>query len=322
MENETSAWLAAIVNHSFDAIVSKTLDGVITSWNAAAERLFGYSVREAIGRHITVIVPPDRLEEEMEILARLRQGETIERFETMRLHRSGHLIPVELSVSPVRSTAGDIMGASTIARDITERKQRSEEQSLVVREMHHRIRNLLTVVQSIVRFSRRQAASVDDFAAELSERIVALAAAHQLILPEPGRPASPSTMLSAVVDALLKPYADAGHIRFEGYPLAIGENALTSFALIFHELATNAVKHGALANGAGSLDIWMEPAANDMLRIVWREIGGLVPNAGREGFGSDLMRLTAQALGAKIDRQWDRPVLTITIDIPLDRLQY
>ena len=116
------AQLAAIVVSSDDAIVSKTLDGVITSWNVGAERVFGYSAEEAIGKHISLIIPRDRLDEETEVLARLRRGEKIDHFETVRRRKDGRLVDVSLTVSPIRSSDGRIVGASKVARDITERR--------------------------------------------------------------------------------------------------------------------------------------------------------------------------------------------------------
>jgi PAS domain S-box-containing protein len=113
------ALLAAIVDSSFDAIVSKTLDGTITSWNAAAERIFGYSVAEAIGSHIAMLVPPERLDEEAWILGRLRAGERVENFETVRVRKDGTRIDVALTSSPVRNADGDIVGASKIVRDVS-----------------------------------------------------------------------------------------------------------------------------------------------------------------------------------------------------------
>lgn len=114
--------LAAIVEFSDDAMVSKTLDGTITSWNRGAERLFGYTAEEAIGRNITLIVPPDRLAEEATILERLRRGEQIEHFETIRLRKDRTLVDISLTISPVKNAEGRVVGASKVARDITERK--------------------------------------------------------------------------------------------------------------------------------------------------------------------------------------------------------
>jgi PAS domain S-box-containing protein len=120
---EAQARLAAIVESSEDAIVSKTLDGIIQSWNAGAERLFGYSQQEAVGQSITLIIPPERQDEERAILERLRRGERVEHFETVRVAKDGRRLDISLTVSPVRDREGRIIGASKVARDITDRKR-------------------------------------------------------------------------------------------------------------------------------------------------------------------------------------------------------
>ena len=119
--------LASIVQSSDDAIVSKNLDGIITSWNKGAERIFGYTAEEAIGQPITIVIPQDRQDEERTILTRIRRGERIDHFETVRQRKQGSLIVVSLTISPVKNAAGKIVGASKIARDVTEQK-RSQEQ--------------------------------------------------------------------------------------------------------------------------------------------------------------------------------------------------
>jgi PAS domain S-box-containing protein len=124
---ETSAKLAAIVKSSDDAIISKTLEGVITSWNPAAEKLFGYAAAEAVGKHMAVFFPADRREEEQEILARIAKGETISHFESQRVRKDGKLIEVAATISPLHDNSGRVIGASTIARDITDRKRAEEE---------------------------------------------------------------------------------------------------------------------------------------------------------------------------------------------------
>jgi two-component system sensor histidine kinase UhpB len=127
-EAELRARLAAIIDSSDDAIVSKTLDGVITSWNRGAERLFGYTTSEAVGKHIFLIIPDDRHAEEEDVLARLRRGEKIDHFETIRQTKDGRRIPISLTVSPIRDASGRIVGASKVARDITERTLVQESQ--------------------------------------------------------------------------------------------------------------------------------------------------------------------------------------------------
>ena len=123
----TARLLAAIVDSSDDAIISKNLDGIIQSWNKAAERLFGHPAANAIGKHISLIIPPERLSEEDEIIARLRAGDRIQHYETERIRADGRLVQVSLSISPVKNESGLVVGASKIARDITERKRSEAE---------------------------------------------------------------------------------------------------------------------------------------------------------------------------------------------------
>jgi PAS domain S-box-containing protein len=118
--------LASIVESSQDAIISKSLDGIIHSWNAAAERLFGYRAEETIGKHITLIIPPNRLGEEEQIISRIRQGERVNHFDTVRLRKNGDTVDISLTISPVFDEAGRVIGASKIAREITDRKESEE----------------------------------------------------------------------------------------------------------------------------------------------------------------------------------------------------
>ena len=138
--------LTSIVDSSDDAIISKDLNGIITSWNKSAERMFGYTEPEVIGQSITILIPPDRLDEEPNILARLRHGERVEHFETVRRRKDGTLLDISLTISPVKNEHGTIIGASKIARDISERKR--AEAALLASEA--RFRQLADAMPQIV----------------------------------------------------------------------------------------------------------------------------------------------------------------------------
>ena len=142
----TARRLAAIVESTDDAIVSKNLDGVVTTWNAGAARLFGYSADEMIGRSITAVIPDDREDEEPQILARLRQGEQLDHVETVRRHKDGRLINVSLTISPLRNADGKVVGASKIARDITGRKRAEAE----LRASRQRLQDLLAAIPAAI----------------------------------------------------------------------------------------------------------------------------------------------------------------------------
>jgi two-component system sensor kinase FixL len=133
-EQQLRSLLTSIIETSDDAIVSKNLDGVITSWNRGAERVFGYSAGEVVGQPITIVIPEDRQSEEREILTRVGRGERIDHYETVRQRKDGSLIVVSLTVSPVKSAEGKIVGASKIARDITEQRRGHEQIATLARE--------------------------------------------------------------------------------------------------------------------------------------------------------------------------------------------
>jgi len=168
LAEEVNARLSAIVESADDAIISKTLDGVIRSWNAGAERLFGYSASEAIGQSVTLIIPPEKLDEEQLILSRLRRGERIEHYETVRVSKDGQRIDISLTISPIQDLTGRIIGASKVARDITARK-RSEAALVALKnqleEAHqrkdeflamlaHELRNPLAVIDNSLQLLR------------------------------------------------------------------------------------------------------------------------------------------------------------------------
>jgi PAS domain S-box-containing protein len=138
--------LAAIVESSEDAIISKDLDGVITTWNRGAELVFGYTAEEAVGKPVTLLIPADRLDEEPEILARIRRGERVEHFETIRRRKDGRLIDISLTISPVRDEHGRIIGVSKIARDITDRKEAEAR----LQESEQRLKDLLAAIPAAI----------------------------------------------------------------------------------------------------------------------------------------------------------------------------
>jgi PAS domain S-box-containing protein len=161
--SEFEARLAAIVTSSDDAIISKDLNGRILTWNAAAERLFGYTAAEAVGQSITMLIPSERLSEEDEVLSRIRRGISVDHFETIRQHKSGRLIDISLTVSPIRLGDGTIVGASKIARDITEQRRlqamaqeanRLKDEFLAV--LSHELRTPLNTVLGYARMLRRE----------------------------------------------------------------------------------------------------------------------------------------------------------------------
>jgi PAS domain S-box-containing protein len=292
--------LGAIIESSDDAIVSKNLNGIITSWNSGAERLFGYAADEVVGQSITILIPPERYDEETMVIERIRRGERIDHYETVRRRKDGTSVDISLTVSPVRDTVGRIVGASKIARDITDRKRAQEQQELLVGEIKHRIKNTLATVQAIAMQTLRSA-SADERSAFIA-RLHALANAHDLLTLESWNRAP----LRDVVGRVLQPFQEKHRERFliEGHgDLWLSAHRSVLLALVLHELATNAVKYGALSNGSGRVRVGWDIASNGQparVILTWQESGGPpVKPPERKGFGSLLIERVAESeLGA------------------------
>lgn len=317
--NRDAQHLAAIVESSDDAILTKDLNGIILSWNRGAERLFGYTPAEAIGRSVTMLIPEDRPDEEPGILRRLRRGEKVDHYETVRRRKDGSLVHISLSVSPLRDENGTVVGASKIARDITERHKAQTQQQLLLQEMEHRIKNVFAMAGGLVSLCAKRAETPGALADMVRQRLEALARAHALTIPSAGGHASvQGTTLHELLHTLLLPHLDAAEtdrIQLRGDDLALPSRLVTPFALVLNELATNAVKHGALSVSEGS--VVLETARQDGQLIVrWSEDGG-PPVAGvpeRHGFGTRLSAIAVEhQLGGTIQREWRREGLQLTL---------
>ena len=287
--------LAAIVESSDDAIVSKNLDGIITSWNTGAQRVFGYTAAEAVGQPITIVIPADRQSEEREILTRIRRGEHIDHFETIRHRKDGTLIVVSLTVSPVRNAEGQIVGASKIARDITEQKRSHEQIATLAREAEHRSKNLLATVQATVRLS--QSETPDGLKRAIEGRIQSLANVHSLFVKTRWIGAD----LSTIATQELAPYSEKNqrHVRIDGPPVLLEPDVAQTIAITLHELATNAAKYGALAVPDGQVELKWSHDADGRLHLRWTESSGpKVREPAHKGFGGRIIeQMIAQRSG-------------------------
>jgi PAS domain S-box-containing protein len=309
--------LATIVATSDDAIVSKTLEGRVTSWNAAAMRLFGYAPEEMIGQSITRIIPPELHAEEDRILAQLRRGERIDHYETVRVAKDGRRIDVSLCVSPLRDKTGRVTGASKIARDITERKQAEMLQRLLVQELNHRVKNTLATIQAIANQSMRRARSPADFVKGFSGRVQALARTHDLLTQTRLQGAE---IMDLVRDQVLLGGADDRRVEIAGPTLMLDAQAAMNLALVVHELATNARKYGALSGPHGRLSVSWETRTNAerLLVLEWNETGGRAVAVPRErGFGTTLIEQTLKAHGGKASIRYGAEGMSGTFTLPL-----
>jgi PAS domain S-box-containing protein len=285
---EVQARLAAIVDDSEDAIVSKTLDGIILSWNAGAERLFGYTAAEAVGQPITLIIPPERHGEEFEVLARLRHGERVEHFETVRVSKEGRRIDISLTVSPVRDGEGRIIGASKIARDITDRQlaakalreaDRRKDEFLAL--LAHELRNPLAPLRNGLQLMRRVAGDanavaqardmmdrqlghmvrlVDDLldASRISQNKMELRRSRVLL----------ADIVSSAVETARPAIEAAGHeliISLPPEPVHLDAD-LTRLAQVFSNLLTNSAKY---TERSGKIWLGAERRGGEVIVSVW-----------------------------------------------------
>jgi PAS domain S-box-containing protein len=293
--------LASIVEFSDDAIVSKNLDGIVTSWNKGAERVFGYTAEEAIGQPITLVIPQARHDEEREILTRIRRGEHIDHFETIRQRKHGDFIAVSLTISPVKNAEGTIVGASKIARDITEQKRNQEQITTLAREAEHRSKNLLATVQATVHLS--QSDTSEGLKRAIEGRIQALANVNTLFVESRWIGAE----LSTIATRELAPYSEKSktRVRIDGPQVLLEPNPAQTIAVLLHELATNAAKYGALSTADGQVDLKWSREPKGRLHLRWTETGGpAVEEPTRHGFGGRIIKQMIAQLEGKMRLDW------------------
>lgn len=315
--------LAAIVESSDDAIVSKDLGGIIRTWNAGAERLFGYSAEEAVGQHITLLIPEDRLHEEPRIIGKIMRGERFEHYETVRRRRDGSLVDVSLTVSPVRDASGRVIGASKIARDITAQKETQSRIMMLMREVNHRVKNQYAVILSVIRETNKRTADPEAFEAQVRERIMALARSHDLLVMANWRGATVLELLAAQTE----PFALDDGIEMSGPALVMQPNAVQYLGMAFHELATNSVKHGAMSLRSGRVSVsWKVVGGNGgerMFSLSWVENGGPPPSdTGEKGFGTTVLEKVApMAVGGQAMLRFAPEGLVWTIEAPMRHIE-
>jgi PAS domain S-box-containing protein len=310
------AYLASVVDSCEDAIISKDLNGMILSWNRGAERLFGYRVDEAVGKPITILIPPDRLDEEVSIIKRIRRGERIYPFETIRRRKNGSLIDISLTVSPVRDGQGAIIGASKVARDITGRKRAQEQKDIILLEMKHRIKNTLATIQAIANQTLRSVSAEERMA--FAGRLQSLGSAYDLLTAEKWDRAP----LVDVIGTVLQPFQEEHRERFliEGPgDLFLDSKKSLALAMTLHELATNAVKYGALSNMSGRISVEWKVSEPLRLELRWKERGGPpVVQPERRGFGSRLIEQSLTGDSGKTLVTYSPRGLECVIEIALE----
>jgi PAS domain S-box-containing protein len=322
MLENSQAWLAAIVDSSFDAIISKDLNSIITSWNRAAERLFGYSPEEAIGQSILLLIPRSNWAEETDIINRIRNGQTVETYKTTRLRKDGTPVLISLTVSPIRNANGEIVGASKIARDITAAHEAERRIKMLLREVNHRVKNQYSVILSIIRETVARSPDPADFQRRIRERIMGLASSHDLLVTGQWSGAS----LLDLVQAQLQPFGHETCVLVSGPILMLRPMAVQYLGMAFHELGTNSSKYGVLSEGQGRVNISWTIEANTQgaadLVLTWEEKPvSAAPDPLRRGFGSVVLdRVAPQAVGGTATLVRSAEQVLWSLRAPLDNL--
>jgi PAS domain S-box-containing protein len=308
--------LAAIVASSDDAIIGMDLNGIITTWNRGADRLYDYRSEEVIGKPVGILLPDDRKDEELQILERISRGEHVDPYETVRQRKDGSQIEISLTVSPVTDAQGKVVGASKIARDITDRKEAERLQRTLMRELKHRMQNTLATVLAIARQTFREADGDRTAYQSFEARLLALSRGHDLLT----RDAWDRAEFAEVVVQLLAAY-DCDQFEIGGPALRLTPKSALALTLTLHELATNAAKYGALSVPSGRVAITWGVERADSPRFVfrWQERGGPpVSPPTRKGFGSSLIESAlATQLKGEVRITYERAGVICDIVAPL-----
>ena len=318
-----SAHLSALVASSGDAIMSVGLDGNIKTWNAGAETLFGYSAKEIIGQPKTLLVPQDEREEFQRQRAEVLSGRSV-RAETVRLRRDGARVDVSLNLAPIRGFSGEITAISSIIHDISKRKAIERQLQFLMRELSHRSKNQLAIVQAIASQMALSAKSVDEFMSRFRTRLQGLAASHDLLISRDWT----GVALADLVRRQLETFVDTSRetVEIAGPALHLTASATEAIGLALHELATNSAKYGALSVHNGRLKVaWsLEPALGEPTYVVleWSEMEGppvLPPQ--KKGFGSLVIeRMVAAAVDGKVRLEYAPTGLCWRLEFPCKHL--
>ncbi|QFT92424.1 Blue-light-activated histidine kinase [Roseovarius sp. THAF9] len=289
--------LAALVAGTSDAILTYDLEGKITSWNPAAERLYGYSSDEIIGRSLETLYPSDEAKPVTWYRDEIIAGR-LDRFEAVRIGRDGTAREVWISCAPIRGADGDVVAISNIHRDITELRRAEKARELMSREVIHRAKNMLTIVSAVQRQTARSAATVEDFHAKFGDRIAALSKSTDLLVGGQWDDAD----LRELVMGHLRPFTTEkdARVRLSGPEVRLLPQAVQTLGIALHELATNAMKYGALAHDAGDVLLtWKlgQGAGGRVLDLIWRESKlAHPPEEDAPGFGSTVLTSLAPSM--------------------------
>lgn len=322
---DSKAWLKLLLDSAAEGVYAIDRNGVTILCNSAFLSMLGFEHEsDAIGKRLHDIIHKarpdgsDYPETECPIFRTAESGEPAHVTGESFIRADGTSFPVEYWARPIIKD-GQLQGAVCSFNDVTESVRAQEQQEILVRELDHRVKNLFSIVTAIVGLSARSACSVRAMADDVNGRVLALAAAHELARPR-GIAATGATTVGDLAEKVLAPHFDsAGRVSIGGPPVQLSAAQASGLALVLHELATNAVKYGALSNATGTLRMTWLPSA-ETLALEWVEAGGpqVLRPPTRKGFGTVLADKTATStLGGQIAYDWQPKGLTVRLSMPL-----
>jgi PAS domain S-box-containing protein len=313
--DEHARLIASMVASSNDAIMAQTVDGTIESWNLGAERLYGYSAQEAIGRSRTLVVPPDYTDPGEELVERVARGERVEDFEAVRRRKDGTLIDVSIRLSPIRNDAGAVTGVSAIGRDITAAKEADRrikaslhEKEVLLKEVHHRVKNNLQVISSLLNLEAGRVTSPEAITAlrASQSRVRSIAAFHEGVYQiHDLAHVDMARYFADLIRSLGATYGDAGEgvtTRVDAAGVVLSANLAIPCGLMVNELVTNAFKH-AFPGGRGAVTVTLrEEAGRFTLRVADDGVG--LPASFNMGslasLGLELVQTLSEQIGGAV----------------------
>ena len=342
----SAVYLAAIVESSDDAMIGKDLSGTIQSWNRGAEDIFGYLADEVVGQSIHVLIPPNRFGEEDQIVQRIRRGEKVVHFETVRRRKDGSDFPVSVTISPIRDAHGFIVGASKVLRDISERRRAQEElqdakasleqvviertkalaeRDLLLREVYHRVKNNLQVVDGmlLMRAVKITDPEAREAFSELRSRVFALGLVHQQLMESDDlKTFDIEPFLKELLANIMGGAAPAGiKLKVEACPLVVDLDFAVPLGLLVTEMVTNSLKH-AFSNGEGEIAVTLRSETGERVNLTVADNGQShapeLEAAPKAGAGTNIIRkLVTQLSGEMTVRRDGGTTADVVMPLPV-----
>jgi two-component system, chemotaxis family, CheB/CheR fusion protein len=317
--HDMSERLATMASISQDAMICIAPDGMIVSWNPAAEQMLGYKADEIIGQNIQLLANSDGDAPEREYLAHAFEGKILEPIEYEQLHRNGNLVYVSVTARAMRTLDGSIFGRALVMQDIGRRKEWERRQKVMTRELSHRVKNSFAVLQSILHATLKSTPQPEEFAKVFSSRLHSLSSAQDILTANDWK----CVELGALARHQLASYdrLDDVKLTISGPEIYLPPSYASPFGLIFNELAANALKHGAWSSPLGKVELnwrieYIKDAASKLF-VSWQERGGPKPASHRPP-GLGIVLIEKSLAGAKVNNTYEAQGLTCTIELEIE----